>query len=270
MIKLIIGVDSGSSAVKIIAEDEKENIVNKLILNKMPVIQAIEIFLNKYNIDKNNITKIVLTGVGKEEIEKNIYDIPTIKVDEFVAIGTGGQYLTKQKEALIVSIGTGTAFVMAKGKKYKHIGGTGVGGGTLLNLCKKIGNVNSIPDINKAIESASLRNVDLSIQDVTLKEIESLPKDTTAANFGKLNDNATENDIILGVVNMVFETIGVMAVFATQSINNKNIVIIGNVATMPYINIVLKKIEKLHNGVRFIIPKQAEFATVIGAIQSTK
>ena len=98
MIKLIIGIDSGSSAVKIIAEDEKENIVNKLMLNKMPVIQAIEIFLNKYNIDKNNITKIVLTGVGKEEIEKNIYDIPTIKVDEFVAIGTGGQYLTKQKD----------------------------------------------------------------------------------------------------------------------------------------------------------------------------
>ena len=39
---------------------------------------------------------------------------------------------------------------------------------------------------------------------------------------------------------------------------------------MPYINTVLKKIENLHKGVKFIIPKQAEFATVIGAIKTAE
>ncbi len=264
----IIGIDAGSSAVKLVQVDSEGKILQKLMLNKMPVIKAIEIFINKEKIDKNNISKIVLTGVGKDEIEYDIYGIPTIKVDEFIAIGTGGLYLTNKKSGLVVSIGTGTAFVKAKGKTFKHIGGTGIGGGTLLNLCKKIGDISSINDINNSILKGNLKNVDLTIQDVTIKEIKTLPKDTTSANFGKLNENASKDDMILGITNMIFETIGVMAVFATQSSKNKNIIVLGNVATMPYINTVLKKIEKLHKGIKFIIPKQAEFATAIGAIKS--
>ena len=137
----IIGIDAGSSAVKLVQVDSEGKILQKLMLNKMPVIKAIEIFINKEKIDKNNISKIVLTGVGKDETEHDIYGIPTIKVDEFIAIGTGGLYLTNKKSGLVVSIGTGTAFVKAKGKTFKHIGGTGIGGGTLLNLCKKIGDI---------------------------------------------------------------------------------------------------------------------------------
>ena len=80
--------------------------------------------------------------------------------------------------------------------------------GTILNLCRLIGK-----DINKEITKGNLANVDLIIQDVAINEIQNLPKDTTSANFGKLNDKATKADIILGITNMVFETIGMMAVF---------------------------------------------------------
>lgn len=266
----IIGIDSGSSTVKLIEVDENGKILHKLILNKMPVKKAIEIFINRQRILKCDVDKIVITGVGKDEFEGNIYGIPTIKVDEFTAIGAGGLYLTKKKNGLVVSIGTGTAFVEAKNKSFKHIGGTGVGGGTLLNLCKKIGGTNSFKDINEAILKGSLENVDLTIQDVAINEIETLPKDTTSANFGKLNENASKNDMILGMANMIFETIGMMAVFATRNQKNRNIIIIGNVAAMPYINKVLNKIENIHKGIKFIIPKHAEFGAAIGAIEATK
>lgn len=266
----IIGIDSGSSTVKIIEVDLEGKILHKLILNKMPILQAIDIFINKEKINKQEVKQIVITGVGMDEVTGNIYDIPTKKVDEFIAIGTGGLYLANKKNALIVSIGTGTAFVEAKNKSFKHIGGTGVGGGTLLNLCKKIGNKNTFKEINDAIKEGSLNNIDLTIEDVSTKEIITLPKDTTAANFGKLNNEATTNDIIKGMANMIFETIGMMAVFATRNQKNRNIIVIGNVATMPYINKVLNKIEDLHKGIKFIIPKNAEFGTVIGAIKSIK
>ena len=265
---MIIGIDSGSSAVKIIAQNEERQIIHKLMINKMPIMKALEIFINKEKTKTNEISKIVLTGVGKDEIKGNIYDIPTIKVDEFVAIGTGGLYLANQKKALVVSIGTGTAFVIAEGKRFKHIGGTGVGGGTLLNLCKKFGSIETFPEINEAIKKASLKNIDLRIEDATTTEIKTLPKDTTLSNFGKLNENASKEDLILGFVNMALETIGVMAVFAAKNNAKKNIIITGNVATMPYINTVLKRIEKLHKDVKFIIPKQAEYATIIGAIKA--
>ena len=134
----IIGIDSGSSSVKLIHLASNGRILHKLILNKMPVIKAIEIFINRGRIIKCDIDKIVLTGVGKDEIQGNIYNIPTVKIDEFIAIGTGGLYLSNKRSGLVVSIGTGTAFVEGKNKSFKHIGGSGVGGGTILKLCEKI------------------------------------------------------------------------------------------------------------------------------------
>ena len=39
---------------------------------------------------------------------------------------------------------------------------------------------------------------------------------------------------------------------------------------MPYLKTVLNKIEKLHmdSGIKFMIPQNAEFATVLGAIEA--
>ncbi len=123
----IIGIDSGSSTVKIVELNENKQVVHKVVLKKMPVMQAVDVFINKEKIDKENIEKYILTGVGKDEVKNKIYEKPVIKVNEFTAIGTGGLSLTKQKKALVVSIGTGTAFVKANRNKHTHIGGTGVG-----------------------------------------------------------------------------------------------------------------------------------------------
>lgn len=263
----IIGLDLGSSTIKIVNMNEKGQILNKLILDRTSVTEAIDMFMSKENISKQDISKFVLTGVGKNEIKGNIYGIPTIRVDEFIAIGTGGLYLANKKDGLVVSIGTGTAFIKADKENLEHLGGSGVGGGTLLNLCKKIGNMRSFDEINQSILRGKLDNVDLTIQDVTTQEIKTLPKDTTSANFGKLNEKATKDDLVTGVANMIFETIGVMAAFASTKAEQNNIIVIGTVATMPYIRTVLDKIEKLHN-VKFTIPEYAEFATIIGAIKS--
>lgn len=266
----IIGIDSGTSTVKLIEVDENLKILHKIILNKIEITKAIEIFKNKEQINLKNISKIVVTGVGKGEIEEKFENIPVMKIDEFRAIGEGGLYLSNKKKGLVVSIGTGTAFVKAENKNFKHIGGTGVGGGTLLNLSKKFAGVDSFQDIEEAISKGSLENVDLTIQDVTENEIKTLPKDTTSSNFGKLKETATTEDIAKGIANMIFETIGVMAVFGAQKEKTKNIIVIGNVAQISYINKVLNKIENLHKGIKFIIPKHTEFATAIGAIKAIK
>lgn len=264
----IIGIDAGTSAIKLVVTNEDLKLIKKITLEKMPISIALKDFISKENIDIKTISKIVLTGVGTEEIQENLYDIPTVKIDEFTAIGEGGLYLSQVQEGLVVSVGTGTAFVEARNQTFKHIGGTGIGGGTLLNLNKRFCDLEKISLINEAVENGNLRSVDLTIEEVSLKEIKTLPKDTTSANFGKLNSEATKNDLAKGIANMVFETIGMMAVFATQNKENKNIIVIGNVACMPYMNTVLKKIEKLHKGVNFIIPKNAEYACIIGAIKA--
>lgn len=142
--------------------------------------------------------------------------------------------------------------------------------GTLLNLSQKLGNVKSINEINNAIKKGDLAQVDLRVEDITEREIKGLPKNTTSSNFGKLQKTANENDLMIGIANMIFETIGMMAVFATQNTKIKNIIVIGNAANIPYINEVLSRIENLHKGIQFIIPKNAEYAVAIGAIKALK
>ena len=43
----ILGVDSGSSIVKLVVIDKKGEILHKAMLNKTPILQAIETFTNK-------------------------------------------------------------------------------------------------------------------------------------------------------------------------------------------------------------------------------
>lgn len=258
-----IGMDIGTSNIKIIEIDEKLNIKNKMILGKIMPEKALEKFINENNINLKNIEKIAVTGVGANNMEDQFLNKKIIKVQEFIATGSIGE----EENFIVASVGTGTAFIKNENGEITHLGGTGVGGGTLINLCKKINPEISFEDINKMELIGTLKNVDLTIQDVTTEEIKTLPKDTTAVNFGKLNEKAKEEDLILGIMNMVFEVIGVMAALAAKEANITKIIAIGQAVKIPYARKVFDKIEKLHN-VKIIIPQNAEFGTAIGAIKT--
>lgn len=259
-----ISMDIGTSNIKIIETDENLNIKNKMILEKINPREALEKFIDENNIDLENIENIVVTGVGSYNIEDQILNKTIVKIPEFIATGNIGE----EEEFIVASVGTGTAFIKNEKAEITHLGGTGVGGGTLINLCKKINPKITFDDIKNAEKIGTLENVDLTIQDVTTEEIKTLPKDTTAVNFGKLSEKATNNDIVLGIMNMIFETIGVMAALAAKGSNITNIIVIGQVANIPYVRKVLNKIEKLHN-VKFTIPQNAEYGTAIGAVRAT-
>ena len=115
----------------------------------------------------------------------------------------------------------------------------------------------------------NIKNIDLQIEDVTTQEIPNLPKDITSSNFGKLNEQANSNDILLGVSNLVFETVGVMSAFLCKNDGIKDVVIIGSMANHPQLKEVIKKLEKLHN-VNYIIPENPEFICALGAIENYK
>ena len=258
-----IGVDIGTSNIKIIEVDKKLGVKNRNILKKMTPEKALEKFINENNINLSNIEKIFATGVGANDLGEYFLNKQIVKVPEFTATGSIGD----DEKFLVASIGTGTAFIKNEKGEITHLGGTGIGGGTLINLCKKINPNINFEDLKNIELTASLKNVDLTIQDVTTEEIKTLPKDTTAVNFGKLNNKATNEDIILGIMNMVFETIGVMAALAAKGANTTNIIAIGQIVKIPYARKVFDKIEKLHN-VKITIPPDAEYGTAIGEIKA--
>jgi type II pantothenate kinase len=68
----------------------------------------------------------------------------------------------------------------------------------------------------------------------------------------------------MGIINLVFQAIGMLSVFATRMENVKDIVLTGNLANVPQAKDVFGKLSSLFD-VNFIIPENAEFATAVGA-----
>ena len=66
---------------------------------------------------------------------------------------------------------------------------------------------------------------------------------------------------------MVFEVIGMMTAFASINDEIKDIVLIGNIVSIPVVKDILTKIEKTHN-IRFFIPEDPQYVVALGAIKS--
>jgi type II pantothenate kinase len=269
--KTILGIDVGGSTTKIVGYTAGGNRVGMMQVEATdPVTSAYGAFgkfIAAYKLRMGDIERIILTGVGASHFGAGMYDVPTKRLDEFIAIGLGGLALAELEEAVICSMGTGTALVRATQSGVAHLGGSGVGGGTLQHLCRRFVGVDSFESIISLAAQGDLSHVDLTLGDISPENIGSMPPNTTASNFGNLSDTATNADIVLGIVNMVFEIIGMMAVFATQNDSLRDVVLTGSLTTVPQAAPVFDMLAKLH-GVRFHIPRDAIFATAMGAALS--
>lgn len=268
----IIGIDIGGSTTKIIGLDHGAIFSPMLVKATDPIASvygAFGKFLSCNELHLNQIDRIMVTGVGASFITRDLYGIPTGKVDEFLAIGMGGLTLGGLERAIIVSMGTGTAFVHADARAdirggIRHLGGTGVGGGTLLGLSNRMLNVRDFDDLIETAQGGNLANIDLTIGDISHDAVGVLPPDTTASNFGNLSDLASKADLALGIINLVFQTIGMIAVFATRADQTRDIILTGNLTNVPQTGQIFQHLGQLF-AVNFIIPAEAEYATAAGA-----
>ncbi len=227
--------------------------------------------LSGNRIEIRRIKLVAATGGGsKKKISKKILGIPVKKVDEVKAIGLGGLNLTRKSKCFVVSIGTGTAMIAVKdnGRFIKHAGGTGIGGGTLKGLYRLLLNKHDIDNLENLAKRGDLRNIDLTVKDIVGRGIGKLPPKATAANFGKLSDNTEKNDIALGLLNMVGEVIGTLSVFAARNYGlEKDIVFVGKVTKNRTLMKNIQQAVRTFGG-KSIVPKNAEFATAIGAAKA--
>ena len=278
--RTVIGIDVGGSTTKIVGfreENGRKTMIEPLFVRATDAITSVYGAFGKFTMQNDlalsDIDCVLMTGVGSSFMDRPIYSLDCRKASEFECVGRGGLYLSGLDEAIVVSMGTGTAIMYAtkeNGKVCtKYLGGTGVGGGTLLGLSRKMLGVDSVEHLEQLAEDGNLDNVDLRIGDISKDGDLQLNANLTASNFGKLSDIATNNDIALGITNMVAETIAMLSVFAARSFNVKNVVLTGNLTALNSVTRAFEDLEKSF-GVRFIIPALAQFGTVIGAALTDK
>ena len=272
---VVIGIDVGGSTTKIVGFREnnggRELIQPQFVKANDPVTSiygAFGKFTDENGLSLSEIDRVHMTGVGSSYISKGLYGLNSVRVPEFRSIGLGGLYLSGLDNALCVSMGTGTALVHASSNgEMNYLGGTGVGGGTLMGLSKLLLGAEEIDHILAMAEAGKLQNIDLRISDITAKNsLTELSRDLTAANFANISDIATKDDIASGLMNMVLETVGMISVFGARSCGVKNIVLTGNLTAFDYCKRKFMQFNEMYKkeGLNFIIPKLSNFATVIG------
>ena len=266
---VILGIDIGGSTTKIVGlRRDGSTIAMHRVQAQDPITSlygALGNFLFTNGLALSDVSRIVLTGVGASYVEGDIYSIPTEKVEEFTAVGVGGLALSGQEKAVVVSMGTGTAFIWAeRGKEVRHLCGSGVGGGTLAGLCSRLCGTRQYDQIVKLALEGAINHIDLTVGDITRNSHPSLPLDITAANFGNISDSATPGDFAAGAVNMVLQSIGTTAVMACRACGCETVVLTGFMSNLPQAADCFAIFTRLH-GIRFVIPEHAAFATSIGA-----
>lgn len=274
--KVVVGIDVGGSTTKIVgfrrSEDGSETLIAPLFVQATDPITSIYGAFGRFTMENGlaltDIDKVMMTGGGSSFRSQPIYTLPCNNVSEFECIGLGGLYLSGLDEAIVVSMGTGTALIHSKkadgATQIKYLGGTGVGGGTLLGLTQKLTGVNTVEHIEAMCAEGDIAKIDLRIGDISKnRTYENMKDNLTVSNFGKVSDIATPEDLALGVANMVAETIAMVAVFAARGCGVKDVVLTGNLSTIAPIRKTFEGLDQF--GVNFIIPENAQFGTVIGA-----
>jgi type II pantothenate kinase len=265
--QMIIGIDIGGTTTDIVGLLDGDLLNPLTVKADDPVTSAagaLGKFLEVNNFALENVRLIAATGVGAGKIQERLFGIPVINVDEFDAIGTAGLFLSGLQEAVVVSMGTGTAVVVVKDGQAKHWGGSGVGGGTLVGLARRMLNITTIHTLIDKAGKGRLENVDLTVGDIAGGSLDKLPASITASNFGKMADEATDEDIAYAIFNLVAQTIGVMSIAAARSEQLNNIILTGKLSGISLMKNILEKVADLY-ATKFLIPKHADFATAIGA-----
>ena len=255
----IIGIDRGASFTDF-AVIESGSLVETLSVEKrdwQSIEKAFDRLIERYQTDQ-----IVFTGSTADmpaKIKKEAQIIPEID-----AIGFGGSALANYTDCIVVSIGTGTAIVHFSENSARHVGGTGLGGGTIKGLSSIICRLDDPLQIETRAAKGDPSKINLTISDLGYEGLSFLGADMTASNFAAIKSNKPD-DMAAAILRLVGETVGIIASMCAREFKCQDrIVIVGKVAHSQFIRHTIDLVGKLYQT-QFTFPKNPGYATVYGA-----
>ncbi len=176
-----IGVDVGASLVKLAARDAD----GRTAYGFRPR-EAIERVAGE--VESAGPHRVGLTGGGAGELARLLPSMDTARVDEFSAWRRGAEQLlgpggVGDERFLLVSLGTGTSVLLIDGVKTTRVGGTALGGGTVVGLGAGLLGTGDFDALAALARRGDRRRVDLLVSEVGDVP---LPGDVTASSLAKL------------------------------------------------------------------------------------
>jgi type II pantothenate kinase len=209
---------------------------------------------------------IAATGAGSHRLRDRLCGLEIRRVSEIQAIGRGGIRLGGGAAALIASLGTGTALVSVRDREIRHVvPGNGVGGGTLLGLCRALLGTDDLLELSRLARQGDRLRLDITIGEAVGGPLGGLPLQGTASNFAKYMHGARREDVAAALVNLVTEAVLWSVLLGLQAAGHARAVLTGKLLLVETVRRRIDEIGAELGGV-FVVPERADVASALGAL----
>ncbi|MGH7821904.1 MAG: Fumble domain-containing protein [Candidatus Binatia bacterium] len=209
---------------------------------------------------------IAATGFGSHRIGGELCGLRVRKIPEISAIGRGGTRCAGFADALVVSLGTGTAMVSVRGAEMRHVSpGSGVGGGTLGGFARWLLGHDDLAGLAELALRGDRSRVDLTIGEVVGGPLGGLPAEATASNLGKRSVEVAREDLAAGLANIVSEVVLTVVLLGLQASGHERAILIGKLLLFEPIGRRIGEVAKMLAPL-FVIPENGPVATALGAL----
>ena len=228
----VIGIDTGGTLTKVAYVNEQ----HQLEFRSFPSnnLDAVKQWIQQ----QPQIEGIGATG-GKTGLLQDVFD-KTKRMDymvEFEATLRGVRYLLQQEghqieQSIVANVGTGTSIHYMNGKQGIRVGGTGIGGGTLIGLAGLTTGITDYNDIRNRAAMGQRSDIDLLVKDIYEGMDTPIDGNLTASNFGKVsirqNFELRAEDVLATVQGLVGEVISTLSVQYAEENKAQHIIYIGS------------------------------------------
>lgn len=238
-----IGIDTGGTLTKLAyMNDQQELTLTVFPSNEMHLVRE---WLEKHP----QVEEIGLTGGRTEQLRDVLKTMKSIQyIVEFEATLKGVRYLLEKEghsisQSIITNIGTGTSIHYMDGNSHQRVGGTGIGGGTLIGLATIMTGISDFDEIKSNAFEGSRDGIDLLVKDIYQGMDTPIDGNLTASNFGKVGITEQrefdQNDVLATTQGLIGEVISTLSIQLAEQHNTDHIVYIGSTLID---NIQLKKV----------------------------
>ncbi len=177
--------------------------------------------------------RIAATGGAAAALGPSFAGVPVERVEEFAAWAEGASWVAAAagielpSSYLLVSLGTGTSVLAVRDGEVERLGGSALGGGTLLGLGRLLVEAPGFEEIARLARTGDRRKVDLLVGDIYREGGIALPAELNAASFGKLASTAHE-DVAHALTGLIGENVALIAAALARSAGIDAIVYCGS------------------------------------------
>jgi type II pantothenate kinase len=258
-----VGADAGATLCKLVLPAP-----TKLHLVKFP---SGDVATLRAHLREWNPRRVIATGGGAARLVRELSGLEVRTVPEFTAWARGAPLLAARTglelpaKYLVGVIGTGTSVLAIEPDGAKRIGGSALGGGTLLGLGRLLLGVESFDEICQLASRGDRRRVDLSVGDIYPGGEIPLPADLNASSFAKLASREPQ-DLAHALVGMLAENIGLICGNLARGFGAHAVVYCGSTLLHNReLQEILRWVTAMH-GATAHFPEHGAFCGALGAV----